>query len=77
MDKTKYFNGEPIQTFRVDNILIGFNPETNTKLGKSSQSLTMDFNIENDGYIRVRLDADICELFDKIYHQQTNGRLKK
>jgi hypothetical protein len=66
---------EPIDSFEVDNVRIGYNPPLPATGMPTPQSLIFQFHTKR-GWMRVRLEGDICRLFDRRYHEHTEGRLE-
>lgn len=66
---------ERIIDFNADDIHIGYNPPIKVLEGKTPKSLTIEFHTAN-GWCSFRLNDDICDQFDRIYHEHTNGRLR-
>jgi hypothetical protein len=59
----------------ADNVDIGFNPEVQVRPGKKApQSLTLDFHTSK-GWVRIRLEGDVCDRFNELY-KQTSVRMK-
>ena len=66
---------EPVDSFEVDNVRIGYNPALQASGASTLQSLIFQFHT-NRGWMRMRLEGDVCHLFDRTYHEHTEGRLK-
>jgi hypothetical protein len=66
---------EPVDCFEVDNVRIGYNPALQLSGASTRQSLIFQFHT-NTGWMRMRLEGDVCHLFDRSYHENTEGRLK-
>jgi hypothetical protein len=66
---------EPVDSFEVNNVRIGYNPALQVSGASAPQSLIFQFHT-NKGWIRMRLEGDVCRLFDRRYHEHTEDRLK-
>jgi hypothetical protein len=76
MDKRTLWNEKPIESLKADDVLIGYNPQIDTKMGQRLQSLTLDFHTSK-GCVRIRLEGDSCNLFDRRYREHAQGRMKE
>jgi hypothetical protein len=65
----------PVDSFEIDNVRIGYNPALQASGTSTPQSLVFHFHT-NKGWVRMRLEGNICRLFDRRYHEHTEGRLK-
>ena len=60
----------------VDDVRIGYNPAIQLQPGvKSHKSLHLDFYTSN-GWVRLTLQDDVCDLFNRYYREQVLGRLE-
>ena len=67
---------ETKETLKAYDVKIGFNPTIVVKGRQSPQSLTMDFSTER-GVIRIRLEGEMCGMFNKRYKENTLSRIKE
>jgi hypothetical protein len=69
---------EEIETLTADDVRIGLNPAVTVVQGRPSrQSLTMEFHTTEEGWIRIRLERDMCDLFNARYKEHTLGGIKE
>jgi hypothetical protein len=66
---------EPIDSFEVDNVRVGYNPALQVSGASTPQFLVFHFHMRR-GWIRMRLEGYACRLFDRRYHEHTEDRLK-
>jgi hypothetical protein len=66
---------QPFHSFDVNDVHIGYNPALQAPGSPTLQSLTFDFETKT-GWVRMRLEGDVCRLFDGRYREHTEGRLK-
>jgi hypothetical protein len=66
---------EPIDSFEVDDVRIGYNPALQVSGASTPESLVFQFHTRK-GWMRMRLEGDACHLFNRRYHEHTEGRLK-
>jgi hypothetical protein len=66
---------EPVDSFEVDNVRIGYNPALQVSGASTRQSLAFQFHTKK-GWMRMRLEGDLCHLFDRRYREHTEGRLE-
>jgi hypothetical protein len=64
---------QPFQSFDVNNVHIGYNPAIQASGASTPQSLTLDFQTSK-GWVRMRLQGDVCRLFDRRYHEYAEER---
>jgi hypothetical protein len=57
---------KPIDIIEADNVHIAYIPEVKTSGKKSPQSYSLDFHT-SEGWVRIKLEGDVCDLFDERY----------
>jgi len=66
---------EPVDSFEVDDVRIGYNPALQVSGASTPESLVFQFH-SRKGWMRMSLKGDVCRLFDRRYHEHTEGGLK-
>jgi len=59
----------PIDIIEADDASIGYSPAVKTKGAKAPRLMTLDFHT-TEGWVRVKLEGDVCDTFVEQYAEQ-------